>query len=37
MNGKTENLLSTLRLQPVVPVIVIDDAKSAVPLSLIHI
>jgi 2-dehydro-3-deoxyphosphogluconate aldolase/(4S)-4-hydroxy-2-oxoglutarate aldolase len=33
MNGKTENLLSTLRLQPVVPVIVIDDAKSAVPLA----
>jgi len=33
MSGKTEDLLSTLRLQPVVPVIVIDDAKSAVPLA----
>lgn len=33
MSGKTETLLSTLRLQPVVPVIVIDDAKSAVPLA----
>lgn len=33
MSGKTEKLLSTLRLQPVVPVIVIDDAKSAVPLA----
>ncbi len=33
MSGKTENLLSTLRLQPVVPVIVIDDVKSAVPLA----
>jgi 2-dehydro-3-deoxyphosphogluconate aldolase/(4S)-4-hydroxy-2-oxoglutarate aldolase len=33
MSGKTENLLSTLKLQPVVPVIVIDDAKSAVPLA----
>lgn len=33
MSGKTESLLSTLRLQPVVPVIVIEDAKSAVPLA----
>ncbi|MBL0372241.1 2-dehydro-3-deoxy-phosphogluconate aldolase [Rhizobium sp. KVB221] len=33
MSGKTDALLSTLRLQPVVPVIVIDDAKSAVPLA----
>jgi 2-dehydro-3-deoxyphosphogluconate aldolase/(4S)-4-hydroxy-2-oxoglutarate aldolase len=33
MSGKTENLLSTLHLQPVVPVIVIDDVKSAVPLA----
>jgi 2-dehydro-3-deoxyphosphogluconate aldolase / (4S)-4-hydroxy-2-oxoglutarate aldolase len=33
MNAKTENLLETLRLQPVVPVIVIENAKSAVPLA----
>lgn len=33
MNSKTENLLATLRLQPVVPVIIIEDAKSAVPLA----
>jgi 2-dehydro-3-deoxyphosphogluconate aldolase/(4S)-4-hydroxy-2-oxoglutarate aldolase len=33
MNAKTENLLSTLRLQPVVPVIIIEDLKSAVPLA----
>jgi len=33
MNAKTEKLLSTLRLQPVVPVIIIDDLKSAVPLA----
>lgn len=33
MSAKTENLLSTLRLQPVVPVIVIEDAGSAVPLA----
>lgn len=33
MSGKTESLLSTLRLQPVVPVIVIDDVRSAVPLA----
>jgi len=33
MNAKTETLLSTLRLQPVVPVIIIEDLKSAVPLA----
>jgi 2-dehydro-3-deoxyphosphogluconate aldolase/(4S)-4-hydroxy-2-oxoglutarate aldolase len=33
MDAKTENLLATLKLQPVVPVIVIDDLKSAVPLA----
>jgi 2-dehydro-3-deoxyphosphogluconate aldolase/(4S)-4-hydroxy-2-oxoglutarate aldolase len=33
MSGKTEALLATLRLQPVVPVIIIEDAKSAVPLA----
>lgn len=37
MNTKTEartaNLLATLRLQPVVPVIVIDDMQAAVPLA----
>jgi 2-dehydro-3-deoxyphosphogluconate aldolase/(4S)-4-hydroxy-2-oxoglutarate aldolase len=33
MSSKTENLVSTLSLQPVVPVIVIDDVKSAVPLA----
>ena len=33
MSSKTENLLATLRLQPVVPVIIIEDAKSAVPLA----
>ncbi len=33
MNSKTETLLATLKLQPVVPVIVIDDVKSAVPLA----
>ena len=33
MTSRTESLLSTLRLQPVVPVIVIEDAKSAVPLA----
>ena len=33
MNAKTEKLLSTLRLQPVVPVIIIEDLKSAVPLA----
>lgn len=33
MTSKTENLVSTLKLQPVVPVIVIDDARHAVPLA----
>lgn len=33
MVGKTEKLLSILRLQPVVPVLVVEDAKSAVPLA----
>jgi 2-dehydro-3-deoxyphosphogluconate aldolase/(4S)-4-hydroxy-2-oxoglutarate aldolase len=33
MNAKTETLLATLTLQPVVPVIIIEDAKSAVPLA----
>ena len=33
MNAKTDNLVSTLKLQPVVPVIVIEDAKAAVPLA----
>lgn len=33
MNAKTEKLLSTLRLQPVVPVIIVEDIKSAVPLA----
>jgi 2-dehydro-3-deoxyphosphogluconate aldolase/(4S)-4-hydroxy-2-oxoglutarate aldolase len=33
MSTKTENLLATLKLQPVVPVIIIEDAKSAVPLA----
>lgn len=33
MNAKTESLLSTLMLQPVVPVIIIEDVKSAVPLA----
>ena len=33
MSSKTEALLATLRLQPVVPVIIIEDAKSAVPLA----
>ena len=33
MNAKTEKLLSTLRLQPVVPVIIIEDLKSAVLLA----
>lgn len=33
MTSKTDNLLATLKLQPVVPVIIIDDAKSAVPLA----
>lgn len=33
MSSKTETLLATLKLQPVVPVIIIEDAKSAVPLA----
>ena len=31
--GKTEKLLSILKLQPVVPVLIVDDAKSAVGLA----
>jgi 2-dehydro-3-deoxyphosphogluconate aldolase / (4S)-4-hydroxy-2-oxoglutarate aldolase len=33
MGDKTEKLLSTLKLQPVVPVLIIEDAKTAVPLA----
>ena len=33
MSSKTENLLATLKLQPVVPVIIIEEAKLAVPLA----
>lgn len=33
ITSKTESLLATLKLQPVVPVIVIDDVKAAVPLA----
>ncbi|EJK79635.1 2-dehydro-3-deoxy-phosphogluconate aldolase [Agrobacterium rhizogenes] len=33
MGEKTEKLLSILKLQPVVPVLVVEDAKSAVPLA----
>ncbi|RYE50667.1 MAG: keto-deoxy-phosphogluconate aldolase, partial [Rhizobiaceae bacterium] len=33
MSSKTDTLLATLRLQPVVPVIIIEDARSAVPLA----
>jgi 2-dehydro-3-deoxyphosphogluconate aldolase/(4S)-4-hydroxy-2-oxoglutarate aldolase len=33
MSTKTEKLLSVLKLQPVVPVLIIDDAKTAVPLA----
>jgi 2-dehydro-3-deoxyphosphogluconate aldolase / (4S)-4-hydroxy-2-oxoglutarate aldolase len=33
MGDKTAKLLSTLKLQPVVPVLIIEDAKSAVPLA----
>jgi 2-dehydro-3-deoxyphosphogluconate aldolase / (4S)-4-hydroxy-2-oxoglutarate aldolase len=33
MTDKTAKLLSTLKLQPVVPVLIVDDAKSAVPLA----
>lgn len=33
MSAKTDRLLSTLKLQPVVPVLVIDDVATAVPLA----
>lgn len=33
MGDKTEKLLATLKLQPVVPVLIVDDAKTAVPLA----
>ena len=33
MSEKTEKLLSTLKLQPVVPVLIIEDAATAVPLA----
>ncbi|WP_165217664.1 2-dehydro-3-deoxy-phosphogluconate aldolase [Affinirhizobium pseudoryzae] len=33
MNAKTQNLLSILKLQPVVPVLIVEDAASAVPLA----
>lgn len=33
MKAKTEKLLSVLKLQPVVPVLIIDDASQAVPLA----
>ena len=33
MPGKTDNLLAILKAQPVVPVLIVDDAKSAVPLA----
>jgi 2-dehydro-3-deoxyphosphogluconate aldolase/(4S)-4-hydroxy-2-oxoglutarate aldolase len=33
MGEKTEKLLSILKLQPVVPVLIVDDAKSAVLLA----
>lgn len=33
MNDKTDRLLATLKLQPVVPVLVIADARAAVPLA----
>lgn len=33
MTDKTTKLLSTLKLQPVVPVLVVEDAKRAVPLA----
>lgn len=33
MSGKAENLLAVLNLQPVVPVLVVEDAASAVPLA----
>jgi len=33
MGEKTAKLLSVLKLQPVVPVLIVEDAKSAVPLA----
>ena len=33
MIAKTEKLLAILKAQPVVPVLIVDDAKSAVPLA----
>ncbi len=33
MGEKTEKLLSILKLQPVVPVLIVDDVKSAVSLA----
>jgi len=33
MSAKTDRLLSILKLQPVVPVLVIDDVATAVPLA----
>ncbi|MCF3642246.1 2-dehydro-3-deoxy-phosphogluconate aldolase [Rhizobium sp. TRM95111] len=33
MATKTDALLSVLKLQPVVPVLIVDDARSAVPLA----
>ncbi len=33
MTSKTDKLLSVLKLQPVVPVLIVDDAKDAVPLA----
>lgn len=33
MSAKTETLLSILKLQPVVPVLIVEDAASAVPLA----
>lgn len=33
MSSKTESLLSILKLQPVVPVLIVEDVASAVPLA----
>ncbi|MBO3762051.1 2-dehydro-3-deoxy-phosphogluconate aldolase [Ciceribacter sp. L1K23] len=33
MTSKTEKLLSVLKLQPVVPVLIVEDAATAVPLA----
>ena len=33
MGAKTDKLLSVLKLQPVVPVLIVEDAASAVPLA----